>query len=113
MSPITSHVLDTARGRPARQLKLTLARMDATGTWRTLAERLTNDDGRVTDLLAPGTLEVGTHRLIFDTGAYFRANAEQVFYPEVVVVFSIESTSEHYHVPLLLSPFGYSTYRGS
>jgi 5-hydroxyisourate hydrolase len=113
MSPITSHVLDTALGRPAQNLGLRLEVQTADSSWRTLAVRVTNQDGRVTDLLPEGSLARGRYRLVFDTGAYHRTQAQPVFYPEVTIVFEIESPAEHYHVPLLLSPFGYSTYRGS
>lgn len=113
MSPITSHVLDTARGEPARSLRVRLERLEASGEWQLLAERVTDHDGRVLDLLAEGALEARTHRLIFATGEYLLRGATSAFFPEVTVVFSITQPSEHYHVPLLLSPFGYSTYRGS
>ncbi|HKP63993.1 MAG TPA: hydroxyisourate hydrolase [Polyangiales bacterium] len=112
MSPITSHVLDTALGKPAVGLALRLQRQAADG-WQTLAERSTNQDGRAPDLLAPGTLVRGTYRMIFDTGSYLRATGQAVFYPQVEIVFAIEAETEHYHIPLLLSPFGYTTYRGS
>jgi 5-hydroxyisourate hydrolase len=115
MSPLTSHVLDTATGRPARGLAVRLE-VFATfepGGWRTLAERVTNDDGRVPDLLPPGGLEPRTYRLTFDTGAYMQATGRPVFYPRVEVVFTVTAPAEHHHIPLLLSPFGYSTYRGS
>jgi 5-hydroxyisourate hydrolase len=78
-----------------------------------LAERVTNADGRVLDFLEPGSLESGTYRLSFETGAYFRSTQRPAFYPQVVVHFQIDDATQHYHVPLLLSPFGYSTYRGS
>ena len=113
MSPITSHVLDTALGRPARGLALRLELQNADGSWRMLAQATTNQDGRVTDLLPAGALARGRYRLLFDTAAYHRATGQPVFYPEVTIVFEIEADAEHYHIPLLLSPFGYSTYRGS
>jgi 5-hydroxyisourate hydrolase len=113
MSPITSHVLDTALGRPARGVRLRLDVQDADGGWQTLAERTTDQDGRVTDLLAEGALEARRYRLTFDTGAYLGASGRPVFYPVVQVVFDVAAPDEHHHIPLLLSPFGYSTYRGS
>jgi 5-hydroxyisourate hydrolase len=113
MSPLTSHVLDTARGEPARNLRVQLERLEANGQWRRLAERVTNDDGRVLDLLPEGALEARTYRLIFATGDYLLRTAPRTFFPEVTVVFSVQEPSQHYHVPLLLSPFGYSTYRGN
>jgi 5-hydroxyisourate hydrolase len=112
MSPLTCHVLDTALGRPARGLAVRLEVLDA-GGFRVLAERVTNDDGRVTDLLAPGALEARTYRITFATGDYLRASNRPVFYPQVEVVFEVSAPAEHHHIPLLLSPFGYSTYRGS
>jgi 5-hydroxyisourate hydrolase len=110
MSPLTSHVLDIALGRPAHGLTVRLD-VEEAGGWRTLATRTTNQDGRVTDLL--DVLEARTYRLTFETGAYLAASGRPVFYPRVEVVFRVEAPAEHHHVPLLLSPFGYSTYRGS
>lgn len=113
--PITSHILDIARGKPATGVRITLARHegDATGRTTEIASRVTDTDGRVTDLLPPGPAPVGTFRLTFDVKTYFEALGQRCFYPSVTIDFSVESASEHYHVPLLLSPFGYSTYRGS
>jgi 5-hydroxyisourate hydrolase len=114
MSPITTHVLDTALGRPAKQLGVKLSRLAKNGEWDTVAERVTNDDGRVTDLLPDGPLLAGTYRMTFETGPYLESTtARRAFYPHVDVVFEVEPGMAHYHVPLLLSPFGYSTYRGS
>ena len=113
MSPITSHVLDTALGRPAVGLRVRLDVLDADGHARTVAERVTNDQGRVTDFVPPGTLGAQTYRLTFDTGGYFAASGRPQFYPHVDVVFTVVDADEHHHIPLLLSPFGYSTYRGS
>jgi 5-hydroxyisourate hydrolase len=114
MSTLSTHALDTSLGRPAAGLPLLLeAQLDG-GGWRELARGLTNADGRAPELLPPGTrLESGTYRLTFDTEAYFRAREVKGFYPYVSVVFMLSAPDEHYHVPLLLSPFGYSTYRGS
>jgi 5-hydroxyisourate hydrolase len=80
--------------------------------WLTIARGTTDADGRAHDLLGTAPQE-GRYRLIFDTGAYFRATGEEGFYPEVSVTFAVQSGEDHYHVPLLLSPFAYSTYRGS
>ena len=110
MSPITTHVLDTATGRPAQGCPLTLYAVDGE-TLTALASGTTNADGRVTDLLAPGSLQPGHYRMTFDTAAYF--GDAPSFYPVVHIHFTITATDEHYHVPLLLSPYGYSTYRGS
>ena len=112
-SPITSHVLDTALGRPARGLAIQLDVLDSGGGWIALATRATDADGRAGDFLAPGTLAARTYRLTFDTGAYFRDGGRPAFYPRVEVTFTVSAPDEHHHIPLLLSPFGYSTYRGS
>jgi 5-hydroxyisourate hydrolase len=112
-SPITSHVLDTAIGQPARGLTVKLEAQDGAGAWTELAARATDADGRVGDLIPPGSLQARTYRLTFDTGAYFRAAGRPFFYPRVEVTFTVAAPDQHHHVPLLLSPFGYSTYRGS
>lgn len=106
---LSTHVLDTARGRPAGGMPVRLDRYEGAG-WRALAEDVTDDDGRLKDL--PADAE-GTYRLRFGTGPYFAARREPTFYPEVGVVFEITDAAEHHHVPLLVSPYGYSTYRGS
>jgi 5-hydroxyisourate hydrolase len=107
LSGITTHVLDTASGRPAEGVPVSLER-EAESGWQLIGRSKTDPDGRVSDLLCSPP-EEGRYRLTFDTGAYFEAG----FYPEVSVTFAVEAGAEHYHVPLLLSPFGYSTYRGS
>lgn len=113
MSAITTHVLDTSSGRPAEGVPVTLE-VEAAGGWKLLGKGVTNADGRIGDLLAKEyRLARGVHRLIFDTGSYFMAHEVVSFYPEVVVTFRILDPKQHYHVPLLLNPFGYSTYRGS
>lgn len=113
MSGITTHVLDTSRGRPAGGVPVTLE-VEAAGGWKLLGKGTTNADGRIADLLGvDGSIAAGVYRLIFDTATYFADNNIQSFYPQVTVVFKIADPSQHYHVPLLLSPFGYSTYRGS
>ncbi|MBX3274683.1 MAG: hydroxyisourate hydrolase [Sandaracinaceae bacterium] len=107
-SPITTHVLDVAKGRPAAGVAVRLERV-RDGAAVPLARGVTDDDGRVATLLAPDhALEAGVYRLVFDVGAY-----QEGFYPSVSIDFRVEATREHYHVPLLLSPYGYSTYRGS
>jgi 5-hydroxyisourate hydrolase len=91
-----------------------LAVQVANGEWQTLAEATTNADGRASNLLSdPAALAKGVYRLTFDTSAYFHSIGVNSFYPYVTVVFEIQDPAQHYHVPLLLSPFGYSTYRGS
>ena len=111
-SPITTHVLDTRSGAPAANLAITLSRR-ADATWGEIASGVTNADGRIADLLEPGTLTPGLYEMHFDTGGYHDALGLEGFYPEVRITFEIKRVDEHYHVPLLLSPFGYSTYRGS
>jgi 5-hydroxyisourate hydrolase len=108
MSPITTHVLDTAQGRPAAGVEVTL---EQGPDWSQIGSGRTGEDGRLKDLGGPGA--PGLYRLRFDTGAYFEAAGTPAFFPEVTVEFSVERPEEHHHVPLLLSPFGYSTYRGS
>lgn len=113
MSAITTHVLDTMRGLPAAGVPVLLERVREDGL-ETLASGVTDADGRLRTLLPEGQpLEPGTYRLSFDTGVYFTSTSVEGFYPEVSVVFSAREGETHYHVPLLLSPYGYSTYRGS
>jgi 5-hydroxyisourate hydrolase len=111
-SPITTHVLDTAAGVPAKGIRITCAQLRE-GEFAEVAAGVTDADGRITDLLEPGSLAAGTYRMTFEVGAYHEGHGMKGFYPEVSVTFDVEKTDEHYHVPLLLSPFGYSTYRGS
>ncbi len=107
MSPITTHVLDTARGKPASGIPITLE-FEIEGRWSKIGEGTTDTDGRVGDLLpADVKLSTGTYRITFATAAY------SSFYPSIEVSFVVEDPQQHYHIPLLLSPFGYSTYRGS
>ncbi len=113
MSPITTHVLDTALGSPAKGIAITLSRVDSSGTSTEVGQSVTNADGRAVDLLPDGTALAGTYRLGFDTAAYFARSGRSSFYPRVDVHFEVTTEGGHYHVPLLLSPFGYSTYRGS
>ena|ERR1041385_2993971 len=112
MSAITTHVLDTSRGRPAAGVPVTLEAQAADG-WTLVGKGSTNADGRVSDLTASDSIATGVYRLIFDTATYFAAQKIDGFYPQVTVTFKIEDATQHYHVPLLLNPFGYSTYRGS
>ncbi len=113
MSNITTHVLDTSRGRPAAGVRVTLEQPEG-GGWRVLGRGTTDADGRLKDLLPAGrALSEGTHRLTFDTAGYFAVRGVESFYPSVQIVFVVRDGAEHYHVPLLLSPYGYSTYRGS
>lgn len=110
MSAITTHVLDTALGRPACGVPVRLEQVsELPGV---LAKATTDDDGRVSQF-GPDRLDAGTYRLVFDTAAYLAATGQPCFFPEVSIVFALTDPTEHYHVPLLLSPFTYSTYRGS
>jgi 5-hydroxyisourate hydrolase / 2-oxo-4-hydroxy-4-carboxy-5-ureidoimidazoline decarboxylase len=111
-SPITTHILDTHRGCPASGVSLELRFFDGT-KYIVLAKGVTNEDGRVADLLAGKTLQSGRYQMQFDTQGYHESLGIAGFYPEVVVTFEVQNTEQHYHIPLLLSPFGYSTYRGS
>ena len=111
-SPITTHILDTSLGRPAEGVKIELFRETGSNSTK-IGEGKTDSDGRVTDLLKPGSLEAGHYRIKFDTGGYYAARGEETFYPTVNVDFTIKAVDEHYHVPLLLNPYGFSTYRGS
>ena len=114
MSPITTHLLDLSLGRPARGVRVVLSARDATGEWQELAQGTTDADGRVRELLADGiALPLGVYRVWFDVAAYHESLGVPSFYPEVSVAFRVHDPSAHYHIPLLLSPFGYSTYRGS
>ena len=114
MSAITTHVLDTSKGRPASGVPVLLEFLSAGDNWKVLGTTKTDADGRATSLLPPGShLDAGTYRLTFDAAAYFRAQNVESFYPQVSVVFTIRDAAQHYHVPLLLSPYGYTTYRGS
>ncbi|MHB1171434.1 MAG: hydroxyisourate hydrolase [Lacisediminihabitans sp.] len=108
MSHVTTHVLDAALGRPAAGVRVSLQHADGT----VIASSTANADGRVADL-GPDALPAGRYRLVFDTAAYFAASAQTGFYPSVTIDFDLADPASHYHVPLLLSPFAYSTYRGS
>ncbi len=114
MSGISTHILDTSRGLPAPGVAVTVEREEIAGTFAPAGGGTTDSDGRVKSLLGPGaTLSAGTYRLKFETGAYFAARGVASFYPRVEVTFTISDPSRHHHVPLLLSPFGYTTYRGT
>lgn len=112
-SPITTHVLDTSLGRPAAGVGVALDLMGPQGEWQRLATGQTNADGRWFDALPPGALKAGRYRLVFAIGPYFSRLDAPAFFPEAAVDFEVIATDQHYHVPLLVSPFGYSTYRGS
>jgi 5-hydroxyisourate hydrolase len=113
MSAITTHVLDTARGRPAEGIAVRLDVQEG-GTWRELGSGATDADGRLRTLLPPGTaLSRACYRLTFATESYLLGHGREVFFPEIAIAFFVSDPSAHHHVPLLLSPFAFSTYRGS
>ena len=109
---LSTHVLDIARGRPAEGVPLRLERQTDNG-WAELATAQTDADGRANLLPSGAPVESGVYRLTFDTGAYHSHQGVEAFYPEASVVFRLAEPERHYHVPLLLAPWGYSTYRGS
>lgn len=119
MGRLTTHVLDTAHGTPGKGIALTLYRLGASdGERLELVRRVTNDDGRCdTPLLQDEALQTGQYELVFEAGDYFRARGqrlpEPLFVDQVVLRFGIADPAQHYHVPLLVSPWSYSTYRGS
>ncbi len=113
MGRISTHILDISRGRPAAEVPVALERVNEDGNWQELGRAFTDADGRVEGFADAGPLQAAVHRLRFDVAEYFRAQGATSFYPFVEIVFEIARAEEHYHVPLLLSPFGYSTYRGS
>ena len=107
MSHVTTHVLDAALGRPAPGIAVALF-----AGAELVAEGVTDSDGRI-GALGPDTLPLGEYRIVFETGAYFAASGTDTFYPRVSIDFELTDATAHYHVPLLLSPFAFSTYRGS
>ena len=109
MSSVSTHVLDTALGKPAAGIHAVLEVQTQVGEWTQQGHTATDGDGRIKSFVPPHvSLAAGVYRLRFDTGG-----DQAAFYPEVIITFRIDSPEQHYHVPLLLSPFGYSTYRGS
>lgn len=112
MSQITTHILDTTKGKPVTGVRISIYQGE-NDTWTEITWGVTNNDGRITDLLRSDmTLQRGIYKLRFETKDYFDKEQIPTFYPYVEIVFDVTS-DEHYHIPLLLSPFGYSTYRGS
>jgi 5-hydroxyisourate hydrolase len=111
MTRITSHVLDTSMGRPASGLSVKLERSGSDGP-ALVASATTDADGRIRDWI-PAGVTAGRYRLVFETGVWFRTGGRDTVYPVVIIEFEVEDGVPHYHLPLLLAPFGYSTYRGS
>lgn len=110
-STVTTHVLDAVTGLPAEGVAVVLDHRTADG-WEPVAQARTDGDGRV-GRFGPDALEAGTYRVTFAVGDYFAARGQEAFYPEVAISFTLADPDEHYHVPLLLSPYAFSTYRGS
>jgi 5-hydroxyisourate hydrolase len=106
---LSTHVLDATTGRPASAVGVVVEAW-ADGSWQRRGSGRTNDDGRINELGDPGA---GVHRISFATGAYFARSGTQGFYPEVTITFEIVDPAAHHHVPLLLSPYAFSTYRGT
>ena len=112
MAKITTHVLDTARGTPASGVAIALEAVDGAAT-RPVARGVTDDDGRLRTLTEPDGVPAGTYRLTFETAPYFERHGTECFFPVAHITFVVRDAGAHFHVPLLLSPFSYSTYRGS
>jgi 5-hydroxyisourate hydrolase len=114
MATISTHVLDTARGGPASGIAISLETQNSDESWTELSHAWTDDDGRIKPFfLVNQPVSEGVCRLVFDLEPYFSSLSVTSFYPQVIVVFKIDDASQHYHLPLLISPYGYSTYRGS
>ncbi|MGC4041526.1 MAG: 2-oxo-4-hydroxy-4-carboxy-5-ureidoimidazoline decarboxylase [Flavobacterium sp.] len=112
VSQITTHVLDTSTGIPGKDISIRLQSF-RNNSWQTIAQGITNNDGRIPDLLPQErNLKPDTYKMVFDTGSYYSKTNTQTFYPMAEIIFSTFDET-HYHVPLLVNPFGYSTYRGS
>jgi len=109
---ISTHVLDTVSGQPARGLHVALEAAATDGKWQLVAQGITDSGGRVADLLFRAG-SAGSHRIVFDTGAWSAAQGRESFYPRVTVEFAVIEPAAHHHIPLLVSPYGYTTYRGS
>lgn len=113
MSNISTHILDTMKGLPAPGVAVTLEARDGDG-YRAVSSQETNDDGRVAGFFVDGeALTAGVYRLTFATGEYFTRLGVEAFYPEVQLTFEVHDGARHHHVPLLLNPYGFTTYRGS
>jgi 5-hydroxyisourate hydrolase len=114
MNRISTHVLDMVHGKPAKDVRVRLEKQNTPGDWRLLTSARTDHDGRCPQLLPEGEdLSAGVYRLIFDTGSYYAQQKIDALYPVVEVTFVAREAELHFHIPLLLSPSGYTTYRGS
>jgi 5-hydroxyisourate hydrolase len=116
MNGITTHVLDTSKGKPAAGMpvRLSMRTGQHENDWKDLGETKTNSDGRAPDLFASDIkISAGIYKLVFETLTYFSSISVTGFYPSVTIIFEITDPEQHHHIPLLLNPFGYSTYRGS
>ncbi len=114
MNRISTHVLDTARGKPAKDVPVRLERQETSGIWLLMGSSRTDQDGRCAQLLPDDkVLSAGLYRLAFDTASYFAAEKIDGLYPLVEITFQVRDAETHFHIPLLLSPHGYTTYRGS
>ncbi|KAI9278381.1 hydroxyisourate hydrolase [Phascolomyces articulosus] len=113
-SPITCHVLVASVGKPGQHVDVKIEKINEAGAFSTLSTAQTNDDGRCPNLLPAGyKAEKGIYRVTFETKAFFERLGEKCFYPYVQIVFELEHPEQHYHIPLLISPYSYTTYRGS
>lgn len=110
---LSSHILDITAGKPAAEVKITLSRLEKNDRWVVVEEKFTDSNGRIKDFLKQdGKSHVGIYKLTYHTSPYFKKTGNKTFYPFIEVVFELVD-NEHYHVPITLSPFGYSTYRGN
>lgn len=115
-NPLSVHVLDLQTGQPSPGIRVDLERRAATGNWQPLGSGTTDEQGRIRALVPAAALDqwaAGDYRVVFRTGEFYARQQQSSFFPEIPVVFRVDSARQHYHVPLLLSPFGFSTYRGN
>lgn len=113
MSPITTYILDITTGLPGAGISAVLERRTHSAGWQAIAEGITDVNGRINELLSVREAFLpGHYRFIFETGPYFLLRSIECFFPQITVSFVVKDVRQHYHVPVLLSPFGYSTYRG-
>lgn len=115
-NPLSVHVLDLQTGQPSPGIRVDLERRGGNGNWHPLGSGTTDEQGRIRALVPAAALPqwaVGDYRVVFRTGEFYARQKQTSFFPEIPVVFRVDSAQQHYHVPLLLSPFGFSTYRGN